>query len=57
MDPMLCQVGDHAHRLVIGGPRPAPDERRVSHLRTWQWDDDGLAWRCVAIHGAGEVRS
>jgi hypothetical protein len=51
--PVACQVGDHAHRLAIATHRPAPGERRVSHLRTWEWDEAGQAWRCVAVHASG----
>lgn len=51
-DPMLCQVGDHAHRLAVASHRPEPGERRVSHLRTWEWDEAGQAWRCESVHGS-----
>ena len=51
--PMMCMVGDHAHRLVIGSHWPEPGERRHSHQRTWEWDDEGQAWKCVAVHSRG----
>jgi hypothetical protein len=52
-DPMLCQVGDHAHRLAIAEYWPMPGERRTSHLRTWEWDEAGFAWRCETVHSPG----
>ncbi len=52
-DPMLCQVGDHAHRLTVADHWPAPGERRTAYLRTWEWDEAGFAWRCEVVHAPG----